>query len=321
MSRLGIVLCLTATLIGACALAVVEDGRAAQSTLTPAALKTPVVTEVSLDPTPVESTPVPTLAAPTPDVPTPTPDLASLSWLRRTITSPSGAWTIVSGTARPEATPGLSTSDQLYEEITAQHSDGSRQWAVRARWVGLGLGASSPEQFFFSPDERYLYFTDEGYPDGCGPSGFFELWRFDLEAGQLEAAAPFTWGRLVVSPDAGLAAYGRLTWLDTATGITQTVEVGPDLPANWVGSALAWAPDGQSLLVSLNGGCDEAGSAVARVDVSTRAVTVLIHDPANRLSVQEWSQADRALLVDAQGLHSWLDPATGALTAPESPAP
>lgn len=133
------------------------------------------------------ATPVPISDWPTP-VPVPpdlsmAPDLSRLIDVQKvTSASPYGKW-------RAEAILAFFATDTNvfdYARLTLTRDfEGLMGWMPYEEWTEGGLGDSFISDFYWSPDERYLYFTHEGVVHPCGFPFTTNLRRVDLEDGSL----------------------------------------------------------------------------------------------------------------------------------------
>jgi Tol biopolymer transport system component len=176
----------------------------------------------------------------------------------------------------------------------------------------------------WSADGQTLYFTNVPVPDGC--SLFVnggDLWRLDLDTGEISELLPFVGLVLALSPDesqlAYFGSYGKgLTLADLATGNEQPIEL-PSFGDAWDLGGLMWSPDGRHLLltqvISLMGPCDQAAeTTVLVVSIDTLEVTTLIEPGQGDFSLIEWLGDDTVRLAGQDGALWTLNVISGELS-------
>jgi len=230
------------------------------------------------------------------------------------MTSPDGRWIAQLFTALQ---PASEFAYDSYTRFQVTRTDDSVRWVLVDGWEEIGLGGTTPLPFHFSRDERYFYYVEAGVGDGCGYP-FSHLQRLDLNHGDVTAVVPFTLGPVSLSPDETTLAYGTLTLLDMASGLTQTVTLA-DVPAAALADALSvlfvWSPDSQQVMwtLALNACGPYPTHLIVRVDAETRAAAILLRDETHFTTAFEWPEPERVLLRDNDGNVWWMNPNTGEL--------
>lgn len=181
-----------------------------------------------------------------------------------------------------------------------------------------------PQPFQWSPDGKYLYYTDEPY----GIGGYILFWggpdlkRVDAAAGGVTQILPDTGClcAMAVSPDGATAAYItgsgplELALYDIAAGNERRAPI----DAGYLQAGdIVWSPDGRALVytmaISNFENPDAERYAVVRVDVDVLSQTLLIPDDDRLLRTAAWPVAGAVWLNDKNG-NSWrMNPATGDL--------
>jgi hypothetical protein len=225
----------------------------------------------------------------------PTPEITFTS------TSPDGKWA-AQGAAMPATDAGT-----RHVWLDVSKVDGTVEWRVVDEWSAQALGQTTPKPFAWSQDERYLYFTNFGVPDGC--PGFVngsDFHRVDLSDGSVTEVVPGVGFWLSLSPDESKLAYvgyrnRGLVVRDLATGEEQEVALDSDVEDAQLGHVV-WSPDGTRLV--LTAGFDLCGPQEARthsitgVDLSKGTHTTLIERDIRLFITQAWHTPDYVLLTD-----------------------
>lgn len=184
-----------------------------------------------------------------------------------------------------------------------------------------------PQPIGWSPDGRYLYFTNSLYGIG-GYILFFggpDLQQADLKTGLVKEILPnmTCLCAMSLSPDGSTVAYLpgveqlELVLHDVATGAEQRLPI--DANHHQAGS-IAWSPDSQSLMYTMAvGNPDSEAYSVVKVEVVTLTQTELIHDDARLLQTILWPVAGTAWLNDASGSAWRMDTESGAVTKADVP--
>ena len=165
---------------------------AATGTSTPTLSNPTATSEPTATPepkTPPTSTEIPTAKVTltkTDGTPRATPVLAEMenrTWSSR---SRDGRWDAQGMVAFPG-----DGGEEYYTQLKVKKTDGTVEWTVVDEWSRSGLGYTTPQPFHWSRDGRYLYFTNEPVPDGCGlfVNGS-DLHRIDLSDGSVTELVP-----------------------------------------------------------------------------------------------------------------------------------
>lgn len=280
----------------------------AEVTIAPITTATPVPT-ASPAPTEFFATPIPTnTPSPTP-VPTPLID-----------SSPDGQWTATFFMEGPYAVAG--DQEKYHVQLTLARRDGSVRWMVVDEVRDYGLGYDVPSLFKWSQDGRYLYFTNQAVPDGCGIADIHSnLNRVDLTTGKTSVIVPSVLISPKLSPDERTLAYlefeggdqFKLVLHDLANGKERSTEFQAEQAANSV-----WSPDGRFLILTFaSHACDPQNwtQSLVRVDTNLLVFKTLIANDPRLFGIKNWSEASRVELQDKAGKLWWLDVATGTISA------
>jgi ABC-type transport system involved in multi-copper enzyme maturation permease subunit len=281
-----------------------ENSAPATPTATPAITETPTP-GVTVTPTEVAGTP------------TPTPVLTEMELRTWSSASPDGQWNAKGLAAFPK-----NGGELYYIQLTVHSTDGTVEWTAVDEWTRFGLGYTTPQPFHWSREGRYLYFTNEPVPDGCGVFvNGSDLHKVDLSNGDVTEVVPSSGLWLSLSPDETMLAYigygdRGLVLRDLATGAEREAKLapGPDYAAGHV----IWSPDGTELVLTLairpcSANWAESVSVV-RVDVATLQQTTLLEQDRRLFTTLEWPTLDRVLLKDDNGALWSMDPRTGQVT-------
>lgn len=258
-------------------------------------------------------------AHPSGPIPPTADDLAGMEVQTWSSASPDGVWQAEGLVAFPGTTGTL-----YYTELRVKKADDSAEWLPVAEWNRLALGYTTPEPKHWSPDGRYLYFTNAPVPDGCAlfvdASG---LQRLDLQDGSLVEVLPpdSTW-TLTVAPDGERVAYTQgdeLYVLTLATGNYSATKLDMlEADAQW--GRIVWAPDSQQLAFTVAyAPCQppQWRQSIVLADVRTHTVKTLIEKDDRLLTTGQWLDADRIQLHDQEGKEWEMDVATGSTATRE----
>ncbi|RPI22750.1 MAG: hypothetical protein EHM70_23375 [Chloroflexota bacterium] len=208
-------------------------------------------------------------------------------------TSPDGAWVAELVNAMPDY-QNPNSPEQLYTRLVVRRADGTNVWLVIDAWRESAMGDSSPSEFRWTPDGRYLYYYSRGVADGCDLYGFnTDLRRLDLDTGEQTALAPVAPGSgapFSVSPDTryvaslGVAqARDQVTLLNLDTGEEQILTFETPDAESWDAGQITWSPDSRRLAFTMQTNpCGPDAKAylgwIILVDASTGEVRTLISD-------------------------------------------
>ena len=272
-----------------------------------------------IQPPSVRTIPVPatTIEATAPATETATVDqLASFDQQPWTATSPDGVWQIEGLTALPKA-----GGEQYYTEMRVKKADGSAEWLPVATWSNFGLGYTTPQPLHWSPDGRYLYFTNAPVPDGCGLFvNASDLQRLNLADGTVTEVLPYglTWS-LAIAPNGKAVAYNKgdeLYLLDLASSNVTTTKV-EGLEPNAMWGNFVWSPDSQQLAFTIAyAPCQPPAwsHSIVVVDIQRMTMTTVVEKDIRRLTAITWNDASQIVLADPQEKQWILDLNTGTVT-------
>lgn len=267
---------------------------------TPTATETPALTET---PTP---TPTPT------EIPLPTATLAPFE-LSESSTSPDGEWT-ASVLQR-----WLSQSEIQQVLKVTSNTTATIEWVAEDTVQEDSLAYHWPIPLYWSTNHPSLYFSHQYSGDGCFTAQDFrgsDLWRLNLDTGEVEQLAPKVGYWLAVSPDERTLAYlaysqGGLVLRDLTSGYER--QTGFDMDAQYPDvlvykSNLLWSPDGNSLLLTAEiGACSgDLMYSIVMVDAETLSQTTLLSEDTRLLKTVAWTEAERVSLLDNNNAEWWL---------------
>jgi hypothetical protein len=225
----------------------------------------------------------------------PTPEITFTSM------SPDGKWA-AQGAAMPATDAGT-----RHVWLNVSKTDGTVDWRVVDEWSEQALGQTTPKPFAWSRDERYLYFTNFGVPDGCPRFvNGSDLHRVDLSDGSVTEVVPGVGFWLSLSPDESRLAYvgyrnRGLVIRDLATGEESEVALSSDVEDAQLGHVV-WSPDGTRLVLTAGfdscGPQEERTHSIIGVDLSKGSHTTLIERDNRLFITQAWHAPDYALLTD-----------------------
>lgn len=279
-------------------------------------------TAVTLLPVP-ESAETPEAATPEAETAAPDVSLEDLQPETAVTTSPDGRWQAEVTVALP-IIDGRTVSDRYYQQLRVTRTDGSIEWTPIERWSNYGLGYTVPQPLYWSEDGQYLYFTNRPVVDGCGVFiNASDLVRLDLSSGNLVEIVPPVASSLAISPDGAYVAYFgqgedrlRLTLRELATGVERWVIVN-GTAANVSAGNIVWAPDGSELLLTLAYDACQPETwthSTLLLDVASLRYETLIEQDARRFVVEQWLNAQDALLRGSAEERPWrLNTVTGNL--------
>ena len=241
--------------------------------------------------------------------PTPTPNLEMMSETVRAYTSPDGQWKAEALRADPFNKQEAFVGDKDYSRVIIYRVDGSKRWTPFEEWSNIGLGDSYLDEFYWSTDGRFLYFTQSGSSDGCGSPFVTSLRRVNLQDGSL-SEIPLTGLGLdiiTISPDVTRMAYrteqGILVY-DLEGGESRTFlypwPEGQDYRVGWY----AWSPDGTALAFTVQknfcGPTEAIRTSIRVMELDSGRVRILSDDDPRPLLVSGWPERD-LLLVNLEG--------------------
>jgi len=233
-----------------------------------------------------------------------------------TNTSPDGKWT-AEGHVKTETGIVMGDYELYYVQLTVVSADQSTQWILVDEVDNYGLGYTTPQILHWSPDGRYLYYTNRPHVDGCG---LFvtasDLWQVNLADGEItqvfsEGAQSYSF-----SPDGNQLA--MLTWStppalvihELSSGKQQAVTLDFD-----DAGAVVWSPDGDTIAMTVATKPCQAGWAqgILLLDVSTLIPTVILEPDERLLQTTDWPETGKIILEDREHALYWLNSISGEL--------
>lgn len=312
---------------------------------TPATINLPVV-PVAPSPQAPTSPPSATLppTAPLPPSPTSSPDplvsptatsdIAQMgaqmgrdSWLSL---SPDGTWQAEIEVAFPaisseeSATPAPS-NPQYYTKLVLRHASGSPAWTVVDEWREFGLGAATPQVFFWSPKNDFVLIADSATPDGCAIFPHLSrLRRVDLATGAIQTWASDLQGVLAINP-----AGDSLIVFQNPTPNLRLVDVNSSrqhigraerqlsyttLLGEWQAGGAHWNPAGNLMAFTVYpAACPPDTTYIYTLDPLSGEIELILDGAAGWLDITDWTE--RGLILGDRGGSRWLlDPLADTLT-------
>jgi hypothetical protein len=249
------------------------------------------------------------------------PDPATLELVDEMIVeSPDGRWQAIARHTEPTM---LNEMEQFYGSL--QVTDGQTTWEPVAEWRNYGLGYSFPAVYRWSPDSRYLYFTNLVLPDGCTLHASGEgLYRLDVASGAVTEILPSSKTlNFSLSPDESTVAYtfhnGQQTVFvarDVNRGVESSVSIS-ETDGSARATEIVWSADGKTAVVALvHDAClPDQSSSIIRVGVPAMEATSLVDQDSRQFSIAGWSNSAGKVirLADKDGNIWLLDAVTGKL--------
>lgn len=262
----------------------------------------------------------------------PTPDTAQMgrdSWLSL---SPDGAWQAEIEVAFPaltgEETPSASSlTSQYYSRLVIRHASGSPAWTVVDEWRPWGLGAATPQVFFWSPKGDFVLVVDSATPDGCSPfPSLSRLRKIDLLSGAVQTWSEDLQGVLAITPAGELLIVfdnpaPRLRLVDVNSGPIhiaraerQIVYIEAPDPGEWQAGGARWDPSGKLLaFAAYPAGCPPETTYIFTLDPFTGEVESILDGAPGWLDITDWTGL--GLVLGDRGGSRWLlDPDADTLT-------
>ncbi len=205
-------------------------------------------------------------------------------------------------------------------KLQVSQTGGSISWTLTDYVQNAGLGVAIPEIVHWSSDGRHAYFTNRTIPDGCGDFvNGTDLFRADLETGEVVELMPPLARSLSLSPDESTVAY--LPWGPMPDLVLRSVATGSQRTLVWdtpfdVAGDIVWSPDGQNLALTLSStSCPfpDRTHTIVLVDVQTLTPSVLLENDRRQYVTAAWSETGDLILQDLDGVRWALDVTTGEI--------
>jgi Tol biopolymer transport system component len=203
-----------------------------------------------------------------------------------------------------------------------------QEWIAEDRTEGGGTALlRTPMPLHWSRDGRFLYFSHNPFADGTisdlpEPFHGTDLWRLNLQNGQVVRLTSQVGHWLALSPDETTLAYLSggdvlgLRDLESGRESRVTLTVASVYSAEkWVHNEnLLWSPDGRRLAFTaiMGVGSPEAASAVVEVDRETSSPKVLVRKEGMWVPLA-WPEPDYVLLGEERHSLWWLRRSTGEI--------
>jgi len=165
-----------------------------------------------------------------------------------------------------------------------------------------GVGAFGFDGLYWSPSNRYFYFSDwrEGTPDGgCGNYLSLPIYRLDTVTQEI-----ITIGGSHISPDRtklGMWEGKEIVIWDLDKGEIARIQ---GLAANFINGAIAWSPDNQALVYlqsTFDCAPDYGTTYVTRLDLAEMSQTLLLKFQPPGFGGVSWEVPDEITLIDGEG--------------------
>ena len=209
-------------------------------------------------------------------------------------TSPLGSWVAEVQADLPE--PGQPSPIEFNTELRVASTIKEATHTPIAETRSYGLGFETPAIIRWSPDERYLYYSEQVHADGCVPFTYLSgLWRLDLQSGQVDELLAES-RTLSLSPNTRfLIADEReegLSIRDLETGIRQSMNHYIHGYSGQLGTIL-WAPDSADVSLNLI-----RNPCTAEERQSTIELAVYSRSPSTQFTHRISDELPHALPVD-----------------------
>lgn len=255
--------------------------------------------------------------------PTPDPLVSVVSqW---SSASPDGLWLARGIFTTPKE------SDQAGKTYASVHA-GKRnveEWTLFEGWLGEGLGHTTPQALYWSPDSRYFYYTDRPVVEGCKalPVNGSNLIRVDMQNGAIRELLPPQATNLALSPDDTRLAYiaqGSLNLVirELSTSQERTLDLDPGW--DFDAGGIVWSPDGSALALTLanqpcagatpTSGPYAASTTILTVDATSLAFQIVLEGDVARRVTGAWKTPNQIELKDPAGNPWVLDSVNGKTT-------
>ena len=209
--------------------------------------------------------------------------------------------------------------------------DGAIEWTAEDAIHPGALDFRFAVPLLWSQDGESLYFSHQVRGDGCLSGEHSDLYRINLQTGEITSILPDIGDWLALSPDEQTLAYitlpDRLVVRNLASGAEQEIrlDIEDELQHDYPGTRLyesdvVWSPTGDAFALSVE--IDACGKyllqALIHVNASTLSQTTLITstpETFGRFTMLGWPTAAQILLRDQKRERWWLDVRTSTLVA------
>jgi Tol biopolymer transport system component len=230
--------------------------------------------------------------------------------------SPDGKWT-AEGLVKTNTGIIVGDNELYYVQLKVVSADQSTQWILVDSISNFGLGYTTPQILHWSPDGRYLYFTNRPHVDGCG---LFvtasDLWQVDLADGEItqvfsEGAQSYSF-----SPDGNQLA--MLTWSTPPELVIHELSSGEQSAVSLDfddAGVMVWSPDGNAIAMTVaNKPCLPGWTqGILLLDVDTLTPTVILEPDERLLQTNDWPETGKIILEDREHALYWLETSSGEL--------
>lgn len=249
------------------------------------------------------------------------------SWLSL---SPDGSWQAEIEVAFPaltgEETPAASpVTPQYYTKLVLRHASGSPAWTVVDEWREFGLGAATPQVFFWSPANDFVLIADSATPDGCAIFPFLSrLRRVDLASGAIQTWASDLQGVLAINPAGDTLIVFQnpapsLRLVDVNASRQQIARAERQLSyttllGEWQAGGARWNPSGTVMaFASYPAACPPDTTYIYTLDPLSGEIELILDGAPGWLDITDWTE--RGLVLGDRGGSRWLlDPLADTLT-------
>jgi hypothetical protein len=197
-----------------------------------------------------------------------------------------------------ECTPVLDDFGNAFEQLRLTRADPPAEFVVDSQLRSCGgLGAAGLDVVAWSPNGRYLYYTDgrEGVPDGgCGPNWVRPVLRADLNTRATEPVGPAQ-----LSPDQTHLAFKQgdviVVWSLDEGQVGQARAAAPGVPVE----DIAWSPGSKSIAyLQVGNACMPTDTSyVGRLDLPGLEPTLLFDSQSPLIISMEWDSPDALSLA------------------------
>jgi len=221
----------------------------------------------------------------------------------------------------------LFENGQYFMTLVVEKKDHSRKWSVeKIPADNTRVVTEYPAPFHWSSDGKTLYFTHQGFQDGCLSyvAGGKKLFSLDLTTGNVRIILNEFASEMKFSPDESRLAYVEygdtgVKILELETGnIIEFDRLYPDIVTNQYG--FAWSLDNTQLAytILLEACITDRATSIVIINIAENSQKIALSEDEKILVSKEWVDESRILLSNWSGWSEnywFLNLQTGELTS------